>query len=191
MRLVNRFRAPSALVGFALVLIAPGPARAQGLGPSGGGPSPRVEEFRETLTILMMTRMKSELNLTKDQSEVVFPKIEDLEKSRQESAQTHRHLAMSLKTLLLDPSAKDADFARIVDTLTALDEADRRRDQAFFTDVRKILSPRQQAQFLDFRQRFRGWLEERMRDMRGMKPPMGQRRTARNSGGIAVNHRGR
>ena len=164
---------PSFAQSTALVLglALAGSAWGQGSGParSGEGPGPRAEDLRETLTVLMMVRMKSELNLTKEQYEQILPKIEDLEKARQAGFQSRRDLGIRLKSLFLQISTSEAEFSEIVDKLTALDEAEHRRDQAFFADLKKLLTPRQQGQFLLFRQRFRGWLEERMRQMREMR----------------------
>ena len=154
-------------------LLLPAAALAQGL-PAGGrgtgaGRGAREEDLRETLSILMMVRMKNELKLSKEQYEQILPKIEAREKDRQQTALARRDLRVRLRALLAQSSATDAEFSEIVQKVTALEEAEKAGEQAFINDIRKALTPRQQAQFLVFRERFRQWLEERLRQMREMK----------------------
>ena len=160
-----------------MILIAaflvPAAVLAQGAAGVGRGPGAgriaREEDLRETLSILMMVRMKNELSLTKEQYEQILPKVEAREKDRQQTALARRDLRVRLRALLAQSSATDAEFSEIVQKVTALEETEKAGDQAFFNDIRRVLTPRQQAQFLVFRERFRQWLEERLRQMREMK----------------------
>lgn len=178
MRLVDRAFRAARLVPLVVGLLLPAlgmtqgvrPGRAGGPGGPGGQGVPRMDDLRETITILMMVRMKNELNLTKEQHEQILPRIEEFEKARAAAFQSRRDLDIRLKGLFMQSTPQDSEFLDIVDKLNALDEADHRREQAYSLEIRKLLNPRQQAQFLLFRQRFRGWLEERMREMREMRP---------------------
>ena len=81
-----------------------------------------------------------------------------------------------VRDLLTREPAKDTEFLEAVDRLVALDEAEKKRDNTLVGEVRKVLTPRQQAKFLLFRQRFRQWLENRMRDARELRGRRGGRR---------------
>jgi hypothetical protein len=151
------------------LLSAPASAQPQERSRQGLERGPRAEDLRETLTILMMVRMKNELNLSKEQYEQVLPKVEEMEKARQGAAENRRALRARLRALFSQENAPESTFSQVVEKFAAEDDAEQRREQSFFSDLRKILSPRQQAQFLVFRQRFRGWLQERMRQMREMR----------------------
>lgn len=179
MRLADRARTCDA---FRMIVLAPLacslllacslPALAQGGGRPGGpgGRGPRAEDLRETLTILMMVRMKEELGLSKEQYEQILPRVEEMEKARQAGFESRRELGVRLRALLKQGSAEDSEFREIVEKISELDEAEHRREQAFDSGLRALLSPRQQGQLILFRQRFRGWLEERMREMRELRP---------------------
>jgi Spy/CpxP family protein refolding chaperone len=117
----------------------------------------------------MMERMRNELGLTPQQEAQVRPIIEAREAARRDAFREKRALAERVRALLADASAKESDFAEAVSRFQALEESDRRADAALVADMKRILSPRQQAQFLLFKLRFRQWLEGRMREARQMR----------------------
>jgi len=137
--------------------------------PERGRGAPAGDDLRETITLLMMVRMKSELGLSKQQYEEILPKIEEHEQVRQTGFRQRRLLVDRVRDLLAKNDVKDSDLLAAIDKLIAQDESDRRKDVAFVDEVRKLLTPRQQAQFVLFRQRFRQWLENRMRDARELR----------------------
>ena len=144
-------------------------------GPLGGRGGRGGDDMRETLTLLMMVRMKNELGLTDPQYEQVLPKVEARERSREANARDRRDRLAKLREVLAREGVKDAEVIENVDGILALDEADRKQDVSFVADLRKILSPRQQGQLLLFRQRFRSWLETRMRDAQELRRRYGRR----------------
>ena len=149
-----------------------GPPREGGerrVGAPGERPGPPDEDLRETITLLMMVRMKNELELSKQQYEQILPKVDECERARASSFRERHMQTMRLRELLTGETARDSDLQEAVDRLIAQDEAERHQEEAFVAEVRKLLSPRQQAKFLLFRQRFRQWLEGRMRDARALR----------------------
>jgi hypothetical protein len=122
----------------------------------------------------MMVRMKNELGLSPQQYEQVLPRVEERERSRQANFRARRERLDKLRATLGRTGAKDSEFSEAVDGILALDEADRRQDESFVSDMRKILSPRQQGQLLLFRQRFRQWIEGRMRDAQELRRRYGR-----------------
>jgi len=150
--------------------------------PEAGAPSgapPRGgrsrEDMRETITLLMMVRMKNELGLSQQQYEQVLPRVEERERSRRSNFRERRHRLDQLRTMLGREGVKDAELTEAVEGLLALDEADRRQDESFVSDMRRILTPRQQGQLLLFRQRFRQWIDGRMRDAQELRRRHGRR----------------
>jgi len=134
----------------------------------------RGDDFRETITLLMMVRMKNELGLSQQQYEQVLPKVEERERARQANFRGRRERLGALGALLAREGVKDSELNEAVEGILAIDETDRKQDESFMTDMRRILSPRQQGQFLVFRQRFRQWIEWRMRDAQALRRRYGR-----------------
>lgn len=130
---------------------------------------PAEEDLRETITLLMLARMKNELSLDKAQYEQIVPKVEEHERLRAETFRRRRALGEKIRAALDRPDTKPADLSELVDAMLASDEAERRQEKEFVEDARKILTPRQQAQFIVFRLRFRQWLDGRMREARMLR----------------------
>ena len=168
-RLVPRI---AVLLAATAVLVCSALARPAAAGPVRAARS--REDLRETMTLLMMVRMKNELGLSPQQYEQVLPKVERRERSRQSYYRARRERLQKLREALAREGAKDAEFSEAVDGIVALDEADRRQDSSLVADLRKILSPRQQAQLVLFRQRFRQWVEGRMLDAQELRRRYGR-----------------
>lgn len=169
-----------AAAALALTLGAAGSVAPALAAPLRGGRS--GDDLRETITLLMMVRMKNELGLSTQQYEQVLPKVEGRERSRQANFRSRRERLGKLRAALAREGAKDAELSDAVEAILALDEADHRQDESFVSDMRKILSPRQQAQLLLFRQRFRQWVEGRMRDAQELRRRYGRRSLAGRGG---------
>jgi len=146
--------------------------------PAAAAPRWRAEggrdDMRETITLLMMVRMKNELGLTQQQYEQVLPRVEERERSRHANLRARREKVQKLRESLAREGAKDAEFTEGVEALLALDEADRKQDVSLVSDLRKVLTPRQQAQLVLFRQRFRQWMQGRMQDAQELRRRYGR-----------------
>ncbi len=152
-------------------------------GPPGGPPGgPPDDDLRETITLLMMVRMKRELALSDKQYEQILPKVQEFEQTRAASFRERRSLDEQLRALLGREGVKDSEYTELVNRMASLDEADRKAEAAHLAELRRVLTPRQQAQLIVFRMQFRQWIESRMRDarqLRGQGPgPGGQGRGA-------------
>jgi Spy/CpxP family protein refolding chaperone len=122
----------------------------------------------------MMVRMKDELGLSQQQYEQVLPKVEERERSRQATFRARRERMQKLRESLAREGTKDSELTDAVDGIVTLEDSERKQDAALLADLRKILSPRQQAQLLFFRQRFRQWVEGRMRDAQELRQRYGR-----------------
>ena len=160
-----------------LVTACPAAVLAQPGGVGRGGfrrAGSRAEDLRETITLLMMVRMKSEVGLSEKQYEQILPLVEQREHARQDASRERRDLWGRLQALVARDAALDSEFQTVIDRLAALEDSERKHDDTLVQSSRKILTPRQQARFVLFRQRFRGWLEQRLRDARELRRPGGR-----------------
>jgi len=169
----NRLVQGIVALGVAATLASGALARPAAAAPRWGTAGGR-DDMRETITLLMMVRMKNELGLTQQQYEQVLPRVEERERSRRENLRARREKVQKLRESLAREGAKDAEFTESVEALLALDESDRKQEVSLVSDLRKILTPRQQAQLVLFRQRFRQWMEGRMRDAQELRQRYGR-----------------
>jgi len=119
----------------------------------------------------MMVRMKRELGLSRAQYEAILPALEEREKAREAAFRERRALALQIQAALDKEGTGDPVFADLADRMGALEESERRQDQTLLSEAKKLFTPRQQAQFVLFRQHFRQWLERRMRGLRDGRGP--------------------
>jgi len=155
----------------------------EAFGPPGGPPGgPLDDDLRETITLLMMVRMKRELALSDRQYEQILPKVQEFEQTRAASFRERRSLDEQVRALLGREGVKDSEYTELVNRMASLDEADRKAEASHLAELRRVLTPRQQAQLIVFRLQFRQWIEGRMRgarQLRGQGPgPGGQGRGA-------------
>ena len=136
----------------------------------GGDPGPGAanresmrDDLQETIEIYMVARMKRSLNLTEQQERVVIPLVEDLNSSRRAMNQRRRLTVMKLRPLLEDENSSDQEIARLVGQLDDADRQFRDKELKNREKIRESLSPRQQAQFILFMERFRQEMEDRLR----------------------------
>src|SRR5262245_26072569 len=107
---------------------APRPAQER-LQDDGGPPRPRQgipgDDLRETITLLMMVRMKNDLDLSKQQYEQIVPKVEQREKERQASVIERRTQSFRVRDLLSREGVKDAELMEAVEKMIALEDTER------------------------------------------------------------------
>ncbi|MEE9219186.1 MAG: hypothetical protein V3U98_08975 [Acidobacteriota bacterium] len=167
---------PVALL-LALILAAAEPAM--------GAPAPPEEEIgdlRETIQLLMLSRLKRALDLSPEQEQQVLPLLDHLEQSRQQLRRQNRRATRELRRLL----EADAPEERLEERLQQVRELRRGFEaerQRIEEEIARQLTPHQQARLLVFMQDFRRRLHERLsrhRDrLRQSMPPEGRRRYGR------------
>lgn len=162
----------TALAALALAALAGPPggilAAPQGPGPGGprGLPAEEAEDLVETLEIYMIAKMKRALDLSPEQQERVIPLIEDLSASRRAFNHERRLVLMRLRPLVEDPQASDAE---IRESLARMDRAEsefKEKERRSLEAIRSALTPRQEAKFILFRERFRREIQERLQRLR-------------------------
>jgi len=155
----------------------PPPRGGSAAGPAGGAGN--ADDLAETLEIYMIAKMKRDLSLTRDQEEKIVPFIQDLSAARREHRR-ERFLDMArLRPLSEDPASSEEEIRRVLTRMEESEKSFRTREAGALDQVRAVLSPRQQAQFIFFQERFRKEMQQRLRQFRDGatqdRPPRGPR----------------
>jgi len=146
----------------------PGPGGPMGAGPRDEGPD--ADDLDETVQIYMLARMKKSLSLTRDQEEKIVPLIQDLSDVRRRHFRERRLDMMRLRPLVEDSSSSEEEIGRILAHMDEGEKAFRSAEARSLDQVKTVLHPRQQAQFIFFQERFRNEMQERFRRFRGGGP---------------------
>jgi len=134
------------------------------------------EEIQETVEIYMISKMKRFLRLTETQERKVIPLVEDLNSSRREFNRRRRLILMRIRPLLEDETASDEELLKQVEELHAMDTRQHQKEMQARDEIRSALTPRQQAQFIVFQERFRQEIQDRVRRLQQAERPPGARR---------------
>lgn len=130
------------------------------------------EELGETIEIYMLARMKRTLMLTDAQERKVVPLVEELNAVRRETNRGRRLTMMKLHPLVEDETANDPEIVTLLNHLEEIDARLRQKELSTRAELRTTLTPRQQARFIIFQERFRHEMEERLRRIqRGANAP--------------------
>ena len=111
----------------------------------------------EKVKIYVMTKR---LDLTTDQAMQLFPKLNELQKNGQDFRKKEVASLAELRSLLKSKASNQA----MLNAIQAYEDAYNKimvNDQKKFTEIKKILSPAQQAKYLIFQEDF----ENEIRDM--------------------------
>ncbi len=146
------------------------------------GSPPDVETVRNAVLELYKTRLRSELQLTDEQVEVLMPLVDETDAFRRELAERRRARQIRLQEQLRG-GASDADVQASLD---ALREIDREQFEGLRERAERIDEPltvRQRAQWRILSERFRERVERRVqgiREQRRARPgPEGRSRPER------------
>lgn len=166
-----------------LIALCCGPVAAQSRRPpgrestggreTGVGPEspPTPEEIREAMEALLIVRLKRVLSLSAGQEERVVPRVRELLEARREHAARRRAAARGLRALAGDETSDEAEIERRLREIRALERAYREQDERLRAAIGADLTPRQQARWLFFEERFRRLMQRRLREaMAGSRP---------------------
>jgi Spy/CpxP family protein refolding chaperone len=112
-----------------------------------------MDEMRETVHLWRMHKMREALSLTDDQFFKVTKIEEDKTKRERELGERFEGALPKLHEAL-EGNAPDRDIQAHLDSLLKLRDERRRIEDGYEAEMRKVLSPRQQAQFLMFQRQF-------------------------------------
>lgn len=156
------------------------PFAQEGSPPGGPDGDPRMSDqeasdLHETLEIYMLAKMKTALGLSQEQNGKVVPLVQELSESRRRFNKERRLTMMRLYSLAEDSTASDDEIRRTLDRMDDGERAFRESEASTLRSIRSVLTPRQQAQFVVFREKFRREMMERLRALRDERPPGGGR----------------
>lgn len=119
-----------------------------------------MDEMRETVHLWRLHQMRETLELTDEQFLKVM-KIEEARTKREREIGDHFEGTLPKLREALETNASDKEIQMLLDTLARARDERRRAEDAYETDMRGVLSPRQQAKFLIFQRQF----ERRVREI--------------------------
>jgi Spy/CpxP family protein refolding chaperone len=114
----------------------------------------------------MIAKMKRDLSLTREQEEKLVPLIQDLSEARRERRRARFFEMTRLRPLAEDPASSEDEIRRVLSHMEDGEKTFRAREAGTLDQVRAVLSPRQQAQFIFFQERFRKEMQQRLRQFR-------------------------
>jgi hypothetical protein len=126
----------------------------------------RERLIRERIRQVFLRDLRARVDVTDEQMRTLLPLLEDMEAVRMETVKRRRALTMQLRGLVEDPQSREEEIERKLADLHSVETefaAAEREEQA---QIEGLLSPRQQAQLLVFREEFRVHIEAKMSDLR-------------------------
>lgn len=145
-------------------------------GPAMGPDGEEGDDLVETVEIYMLAKMKRALDLSREQEEKMVPLVQELGEARRTLHRTRRLSIMKLRPLVEETGTPDSAFTKILAEMRDSETAFREREERTHQEIASVLSPRQQAQFLLFQEKFQMEMQQRLRRLRGMRgqgPPDG------------------
>ncbi len=141
-------------------------AFAQPLNPDVDEPPPPERAPKELVETLRKVRLIEELKLSEEQSLKFFPKLNELREAKEKFEQDRRTVLDELRDLLHKEKIPQDQINAKIDKLFQIEEEFNKKENALKKELRKILSPEQQARLILFQLRF----ERELRDMiRGIR----------------------
>lgn len=143
------------------------------LGPNG--------ELREAMADFFRTRLRVALDLTDAQMAEIVPRLQRIERSREESRRrrvgTVRDLHQGLRS-----GVGDGELQSRLDRLEAIEDEQREIESSVMSEIDRQLTVRQRVQLRFFVQRFRSEVRRKIEELRGPagagrgdRPPRGRR----------------
>jgi Spy/CpxP family protein refolding chaperone len=162
----------SVFIFLAALLAAPAGSAAQDNPP---GPGPFRPNVRENLITLRILRMTAALDLTEDQTTKIYPLINRVEKDKLKVQTLMSVDLRSLRGLVHDPAAKEADILARVRSVQEARQKIRAFDDEVEAILEKCLTPAQKGKYVLFQVDFYRGLGDtidQLRQRRGQAGPL-------------------
>lgn len=155
---------------------SPALAAARPAPPPAGLTPEELGDLRETVHLLMLSRLKRALDLSEEQERQLVPLLDELDQSRQEYRRGSRRALHELRRLLEADLPAERELLEAVRRARDLRRHFEQERQRIEQEISALLTPEQQARLLVFLQDFRRELRERLERVRRARP--GPARTA-------------
>ena len=136
----------------------PPPGDGSGGDPQGGS------EMRKSLALFFVHRARVEIGLADDQVLKLLPLVEKVEESRRASVERRSEFAQQLRRLADNPAAREDEVMPLIRLIDKEEERARLEQDRIREEMLALFTPQQRAKFVLFAHRFRGTLEQKLRD---------------------------
>jgi len=135
-------------------------------------PPPRdsARELHAAMRRHFEDRLRAELSLSDEQVEQIVPRMNELEASRQRTRRERGDVMRRLHSGM-EGGASDAELLTGLRELERIELDQREMDRTAMVEIDESLTARQQVQLRFFLQHFREQMQERVRALRGNRPP--------------------
>ena len=142
-----------------------------------GQPPPEFDEStprekrapKELIETLRKVRLIEELRLTDEQSVKFFPKLNEIRESKEKFDQDRKTLIEELMDLFEKDKKSAEQINAKLDKLFQREEEFNKKETALKKEIRKILSPEQQARLILFQLRFDKEMREMIQGIKAMR----------------------
>ncbi len=125
---------------------------------------------REIIEKLRIYKLTEILDLTEEQTTKLFPRLKEMRKTEQEFHRQRTELIKQMKDLITN-NAREQELLKILNRYQELQKKRMITQTEEIENLRKILTPVQQAKFLIFQEDFEREIRELIREVKGHRPP--------------------
>jgi len=129
----------------------------------------RADDPRAIIEKIRIYRLTKELDLTTEQAIEFFPKLNELQKIDKDFRARQKEILDDLKAMIRD----DAEQKEIVESLSRYEtifKEKMERQLSKMGEIRKLLTPVQQARYLIFQDEFEREIRNMIKEVRKLKP---------------------
>ncbi len=126
------------------------------------------QDPRAVIEKIRIWRLKQELDLSTEQTAMLFPKLHELRKIEKTYSEQKRRILAELKDLL-DRRASDEDLAPVLSRYEAMNRKKMEVQIEITAEIKRILTPVQHARYLIFEDEFNREIREMIKEVKKLK----------------------
>ncbi len=126
------------------------------------------QDPRAVIEKIRIWRLTQELDLSTEQTAMLFPKLNELRKIEKTYNEQKRLILVQLKDLL-DRRASDEELTVVLSRHQAMNRQKMEMQTAKMAEIKKILTPVQQARYLIFEDEFNSEIRAMIREVKQLK----------------------
>jgi hypothetical protein len=126
------------------------------------------QDPRAIIEKIRIWRLTQELDLTTEQTAMLFPKLNELRKIEKTYNEQKRQILIELKDLL-DRKASDEELTQVLSRYQTMNRKKVEVQIAKMVEIKNILTPVQQARYLIFEDEFSREIREMIKEVKKLK----------------------
>ncbi|UCC11697.1 MAG: hypothetical protein JSW02_10155 [candidate division WOR-3 bacterium] len=126
------------------------------------------QDPRAIIEKIRIWRLTQELDLSTEQTAMLFPKLNELRKIEKTYNEQKRRILVELKDLL-DRKASDEELTEVLSRYQEMNRQKMEVQIAKMAEIKKILTPVQQARYLIFEDEFNREIREMIKEVKKLK----------------------